>query len=286
MKLMRLVAGNMIIDSHHHLWKFNEEEYGWMPQESPGRANYLLPELHAVTKAAGVDGTVTVQARQMVKETEDLIAMGKESDVMKGIVGWVPLYDANVDALLEKFAAEKKVKGMRHVLQGEPDEFWRREDFHKGLDLLPKHGLRYDLLLFQHQLPIAQEFVDRHEDLEIIIDHIAKPEIHNGRVEQAWRDGMKELANRQHITGVKISGMVNEVKDASIDEATLRMYVEETIEMFGIDRVMFGTDWPVCLDRIESYKAWADMVRRFVSKLNTDEQAKILGGNAVRIYGL
>lgn len=257
-----------------------------MPQDSPGRNDYLLPELEAATSAANVDGTVVVQARQITEESDDLVNLGKKSNVIKGIVGWVPLVDTDVEKDIERFAAEGKMKGMRHVLQGEPDEFWRRDDFHRGLDLLPKHNLRYDLLLFQHQLPIAQEFVDKHEDLSIIIDHIAKPEIHNGRIEPAWRQGMKELAKRDHITGVKISGMVNEVKDPNIDEATLRNYVEETMEIFGIERCMFGTDWPVCLDRIESYKAWTEMMQRFTAKLNEPEQAAILGKNAERIYGL
>lgn len=238
------------------------------------------------TTASGVDGTVAVQARQIVQESEDLIAMGRESDVLKGIVGWVPLIDEDVDRHLEKYAPEAKYKGVRHVLQDEPDEYFLRDDFHRGLDKLPGYNLRYDLLLFQRQLPVATKLVDRQPGLGIIVDHIAKPEIHNGRIEDAWRTGMKELAKRDNILGVKVSGMVNEVLDEQIDEATLKNYFMETLEIFGADRVMFGTDWPVCLMRIDAYKVWADMVKGWVSELSESEQALILGQNCAKTYQL
>lgn len=276
----------MILDSHHHLWAFNEDEYGWIPEGSPCRADFLLPELVEATTASGVDGTVAVQARQIVQESEDLIAMGRESDVLKGIVGWVPLIDEDVDRHLEKYAPEAKYKGVRHVLQDEPDEYFLRDDFHRGLDKLPGYNLRYDLLLFQRQLPVATKLVDRQPGLGIIVDHIAKPEIHNGRIEDAWRTGMKELAKRDNILGVKVSGMVNEVLDEQIDEATLKNYFMETLEIFGADRVMFGTDWPVCLMRIDAYKVWADMVKGWVSELSESEQALILGQNCAKTYQL
>ena len=275
-----------MIDSHHHLWAFNEEEYGWIPEGSPIRANFLLPELESATKKAGVSGTVVVQARQIIEESEALIAMGRESDVIKGIVGWVPLVQSDVEKYLELYSQDQKFKGVRHVLQGEPDDYFLCDDFHRGLKKLPAHDLIYDLLLVQRQLPVATRLVDKQPDLPIVIDHIAKPEIHNGRIEADWKKGMKEMAKRENIIGVKISGMVNEVIDEEIDEETLKNYFLESLEIFGPDRLMFGTDWPVCLERIESYTAWTEMVKRFTADLSADEQSKIHTKNASRCYGL
>jgi L-fuconolactonase len=233
-----------------------------------------------------VDGTVVVQARQVLEESDWLLSLADLSEIIAGVVGWVPLIDANVGNDLSRLAAHPKFKAVRHVLQGEPDRYFLRDDFHRGLSLLPDLDLRYDLLLFQRQLPVAIQLVDRQPDLGIIIDHIAKPEIRKGQIDPAWKSGMAELAKRDNILGVKISGMVTEVLDPEIDEPTLRAYFEETLALFGPDRLLFGTDWPVCLLRTDSYKSWADMVRGFVAGLTPDEQHPILNDNAVRCYGL
>lgn len=275
-----------MIDTHHHLWKYSDEEYGWIPPGSPIVRDFLVADLEAATSAAGVEATVVVQARQTLEESDWLLSLSDSTGVIQGIVGWVPLVDANVAGPLGRLAAHEKFKGVRHVLQGEADTYFLNDDFHRGLALLPDLDLRYDLLLFQRQLPVAIQLVDRQPDLGIIIDHIAKPEIRKGRIDPDWRAGMAELAKRDNILGVKVSGMVTEVLDPEPDEATLQAYFDTTLELFGADRVMFGTDWPVCLLRIESYQAWAEMVRRFVSRLSGDEQLAILGGNAVRCYDL
>jgi L-fuconolactonase len=275
-----------MIDSHHHLWNYSAAEYAWIPPGSPLAKNQLLAELENATSAAGVDGTVVVQARQVIEESDWLLSLADQSEFIAGVVGWVPLIDDSVGNDLSRLAAHPKFKAVRHVLQGEADEYFLRDDFHRGLALLPDLDLRYDLLLFQKQLPVAIQLVDRQPDLGIIIDHLAKPEIRNGKIDPAWKTGMAELAKRDNILGVKISGMVTEVLDPEIDEPTLRAYFEETLALFGPDRLMFGTDWPVCLLRINSYQAWADMVRGFVSGLSLEEQTAILNDNAVCIYGL
>ena len=275
-----------MIDSHHHLWNYSTEEYSWIPPGTPLAQNQLIAELEKATAAAGVDATVVVQARQVLAESDWLLSLADSTDLIHGVVGWVPLVDGNVGEPLSRLAAHSKFKAVRHVLQGEPDSYFLRDDFHRGLSLLPDLDLRYDLLLFQRQLPVAIQLVDRQPDLGIIIDHIAKPEIHKGQVDPAWKAGMAELAKRENILGVKISGMVTEVLDAEIDEATLRSYFEETLALFGPDRVLFGTDWPVCLLRIDSYKSWAEMVRRFVAELSAEEQDAILHSNTVRCYDL
>lgn len=275
-----------MIDSHHHLWNYSKDEYPWIPKKTPLATDQLLPELETETESAGVDGTVVVQARQVLEESDFLLALADQSDVIQGVVGWVPLIDENVGPELERLASLEKFKGVRHVLQDEPHEYFLRDDFHRGLSMLPKHSLRYDLLIFQSQLSIATQLVDRHPELGIIVDHLAKPEAQNGRIEEAWRRDMRELAKRDHILGVKFSGLVTEFPEGPIDSETIRTYFEETLEIFGADRVMFGSDWPVCLLRSDSYTAWADTVRGLVANLSPHEQAAVLGDNATKNYRL
>lgn len=275
-----------MIDSHHHLWSYSTEEYPWIPPGSPLAKDHLLAGLEQATSAAGVDATVVVQARQRIEESHWLLSLADQSELIAGVVGWVPLIDPNVSEALGRLAAHGRFKGVRHVLQDEPDEYFLRDDFHRGLSLLPDLDLRYDLLIYQRQLPAAIQLVDRQPELGIIIDHIAKPEIRKGRIDPAWKAGMAELAKRDNILGVKISGMVTEALDAEPDEDTLRAYFEETLALFGPDRLMFGTDWPVCLLRVDSYQVWAEMFRVFTSTLSSDEQAAMEHDNTVRIYGL
>lgn len=275
-----------MIDSHHHLWNYSPEEYPWIPPGSPLACNHLVAELEQAAVAAGVDATVVVQARQVIEESDWLLSLADSTDLIAGVVGWVPLTDENVGEPLSRLAAHPKFKAVRHVLQDEPDSYFLRDDFHRGLSLLPALDLRYDLLLFQRQLPVAIQLVDRQPDLGIIIDHMAKPEIRRGQIDPAWKAGMAELAKRENILGVKISGMVNEVLDTAIDEPTLHAYFDETLALFGVHRIMFGTDWPVCLLRIESYQIWTGMVQRFVAQLAPEEQHSILHRNAARVYGL
>ncbi len=275
-----------MIDSHHHLWSYSPEEYDWIPRGSPLAQDQLVAELEQATTIAGIDATVVVQARQVLAESDWLLSLADSTDTIAGVVGWVPLIDANVGESLSRLAAHPKFKAVRHVLQAELDDYFVRDDFHHGLSLLPDLDLHYDLLLFERQLPVAIQMVDRQPNLGIIIDHIAKPEIYKGKVNPAWKAGMAELAKRENILGVKISGMVTEVIDPEIDLATLQAYFDTTLELFGPDRVMFGTDWPVCLLRIDSYQTWVEMVRSFVAALSLDEQHDILHDNAVRSYGL
>ena len=275
-----------MIDAHHHLWRYSAAEYGWIPPETALAQDQLLRELEAASSVAGVTGTVVVQARQVLEESDELLALADESALIRGVVGWVPLIDPAVESEIARLSQRPKFKAVRHVLQGEPDEYFLGDDFHRGLALLPAYGMRYDLLVFQRQLPLAIRLIDRQMPLSFIVDHIAKPEIRNGQINPLWKSNMAALAKRENVTGVKFSGIVTEVLDAEIDEPTLHAYFEETLALFGAERVMFGTDWPVCLLRIGSYQAWAAMVGRFVATLTISEQEKILGKNCERIYGL
>lgn len=276
-----------MLDTHHHLWTYGADEYPWIPAGTPLAQDQLLPELEEATSAAGVTGTVAVQARQIVEESTALLEIADQSDLIRGVVGWVPLISGTVEQDLEQFSAHPKFVGVRHVLQDEEDEYFLRDEFHRGLSKLPAHDLRYDLLLFQRQIPVAIQLVDRQPELGMIIDHIAKPEARSGRVEQGWRKGMKELAKRENVLGVKFSGLATEFpNDDDIAPDTIRAYFEETLEIFGPDRVMFGTDWPVCLLRLESYRQWSDTVIDLTSSLSSDEKDIILLKNGETAYQL
>ena len=276
-----------MLDTHHHLWSYNADDYPWIPADTPLAQNHLLVELEEATSLAGVTGTIAVQARQTNEESASLLKIADQSDLIRGVVGWIPLVSENVDEDLELFSDNPKFVGIRHVLQDEPDAYFLRDDFHRGLSKLPAHDLRYDILLYQHQIPVATKLVDRQPELGMIIDHIAKPKAQKGRVEHEWRSGMKELAKRENILGVKFSGLATEFpKEDEIDPDTIRAYFEETLEIFGVERVMFGTDWPVCLLRLDSYKQWADTVIILTSSLSGNEKDLILEKNGETAYQL
>lgn len=275
-----------MIDAHHHLWTYSTEEYPWIPEGSALAQSYGLAELHEVTARSGVTGTVVVQARQCVEETRWLLDLAARSSVIRGVVGWLPLIEDTIVAQLDQWQHEEALKGLRHVLQEEPDEYFARADFHRGLAALAETHLRYDLLIYERQIPAAMTMIDQHPQLPIIIDHIAKPEIHNGRISDTWRAGMRQLAQRDQVIGVKISGMATEVRDETLCTKTLHAYFDETLEIFGTQRVMLGSDWPVSLLRLDSYAQWIAMLRSFVSSLSEQEQQMILTDNAARCYNL
>ena len=276
-----------MLDAHHHLWTYDPKQYPWITPDSVLAGDYLIPDLLANTDAAGVSGTVAVQARQTIEESDWLLELADECDRIQGVVGWVPLADGNVEEHLDRLSNHRKFKAVRHVVQDEPDDhFILGAEFNEGIRKLRDHGLAYDILIFQKHLPPTIEFVDRHPDQPFIIDHIAKPVIHNGRIEDEWRKGMAALAERDNVVAVKISGMVTEVTDEAISEATLKNYFDESLEMFGAERLCFGTDWPVCLLRIDSYSQWANSVRAYVAELSVGEQNAILHGTCQRAYNL
>jgi len=275
----------MIIDSHHHYWHYNPIEYDWIDHSMKViRADFLPDKLEKTILEAGVDGVLSIQARQSIEETDWLIAMAHQNKFMKGVVGWFSLIQKNIEATLEKYSGEKILKGVRHVIQGEADpEFMLRTDFNHGISLLKKYSLVYDLLITEQQLPIAIKFVDLHPNQTFVLDHIAKPLI--GRNELSpWKENIQELAKRENVS-CKISGMVTEADFNNWTPQQLVPYFEVVMEAFGPERLLFGSDWPVCLVAT-SYKDWVDLVRKNISSFSVLEQEKIMGGNAVRIYDL
>ena len=275
----------LVIDSHHHFWKYSPEEYGWIGDgQSVLKRDFLPADLKKEIDAAHVDGVVSVQARQTLEETRWLLDLANKNDFIRGVVGWAPLISKDVEKDLEKFAGEKKLKAIRHVLQDEKDDrYVVREDFQRGIGVLKKFNLAYDILIYEKQLPAAIELADNFANQVFVLDHVAKPKIRE-KILSPWRERMKDLANRQNVY-CKLSGMATEADHGGWDAADLRPYVEVVMEAFGPKRIMFGSDWPVCLLAV-TYQKWAGVVRDFISKLSETERNRVMGGTAVEAYRL
>jgi L-fuconolactonase len=271
------------IDSHHHFWRYNPEEYGWIDNAmSVLRRDFLPEHLQSEISSAGIDGVISVQARQSVEDTRWLLSLASESDFIKGVVGWVPLVDANIRKHLEKFSTQKKFRAVRHVLQGEADpSFMLRADFNRGIAALREFGLVYDILIFERQLPQAILFVDRHPQQTFVLDHIAKPRIKDDLLEP-WRTQIRELARRPNVF-CKVSGMATEADYSRWSPEQLRPYFDTVLEAFGPGRLMFGSDWPVCLVAC-GYARWHETVGNWTAQLSAAERDHIFGGTAIQAY--
>ena len=273
----------MIIDTHHHFWQYNTDDFGWINDEMKViRRDFLPAHLHTEISQTGVDGVISVQARQCIEETEWLLKFARGNNFIKGITGWLPLIDSKVDQLINKYAYDKNLKGLRHVIHDEPDDqFILREDFNRGVSYLKRYNLVYEILIFEKHLPYTIQFVDNHPNQLFVLDHIAKPKIKDNII-SPWKENIKELAKRENVF-CKISGMVTEADFKSWTEEQLKPYVDVVLEAFGPKRLMFGSDWPVCLVATE-YKKWVELVKKFIGGLSDDEQKNILGRNAVEVY--
>ena len=275
----------MVIDSHHHYWHYNPIEYDWIDDSMKLiRRDFLPEDLNRAIHEAGIEGVVSVQARQTVEETEWLLRMAEQNLFMKGVVGWLPLVDNDIESYLEKFTPDKNLKGLRHVVQGEQDpNFILRPDFNRGISLLKKYSLVYDILVVERQLPNSIRFVGNHPNQVFVLDHIAKPLIGQNQI-SPWRENIQELAKHPNVN-CKISGLVTEADFTMWTPEQLQPYFDVIMEAFGPDRLLFGSDWPVCLVAT-TYPNWVELVKKNISIFTKDDQDKILGGNAIRIYGL
>jgi L-fuconolactonase len=275
----------MKIDAHHHFWSYEPVEYGWIDESMRVIRRDFLPEhLRAEIASAGVAGVVSVQARQSLSETAWLLDFAMRNDFIKGVVGWVELVSPQAGRELERFAANPKLKSVRHVVQGESDDnFILREDFNRGIRELKKFSLVYDILIFERHLPPTIQFVDAHPNQIFVLDHMAKPQIKAGWFEP-WNKNIRELARRPNVY-CKVSGLVTEADFATWTEAQLHPYFETVLAAFGPQRLMFGSDWPVCLVAC-GYARWRQMVSGWIAKLSPAEQARVLGDTAVEAYKL
>jgi len=276
----------MTIDAHHHLWKYSATEYGWIaPDQQVIRRDFLPEDLEPLMHHFGIEGTVAVQARGTLEETTWLLGLADKHPLIRGVVGWVPLTEgAGVKRSLERFAGNRKLRGVRHVVQDEPDpRFILRKDFNEGVAALRETGLRYDILIFERHLPAAIEFVDRHPNQTFILDHVAKPRIQD-KILAPWDRNMRELAKRQNVY-CKLSGMITEADPKHWTPEGLQPYIDVVLAAFVPRRIMYGSDWPVML-LAGDYVRWYGTVTNAIAKLSKAEQDRIMGGTAAEAYGI
>lgn len=273
----------MNIDAHQHFWRYDPQEYGWIgPEMALLRKDHLPDDLLPTLTSAGIDATVAVQARQTLEETRWLLELADQHDFIKGVVGWVDLRSPQLREQLERFSRHPKFRGVRHVVQDEPDDqFMLREDFIRGLKMLAGFGLAFDILIFPRHLPVAYELVSRFPEQRFVLDHIAKPFIKTGGV-APWDAEMRRLAGFPNVF-CKVSGMVTEAGWKAWKPADFRPYLDVIFEAFSPRRIMFGSDWPVCTVAA-SYAEVLSIVRDYIQPCSSGERALVLGENARTFY--
>ncbi len=275
----------MKIDAHQHFWSYNPGEYGWIgPSAQVLRRDFLPVDLQRVTASANIQGVVSVQARQNLEETNWLLELAHWHAWIRGVVGWLPLTAPDAAAHIATAAAHPKLKAVRHVLQDESDDHYLlREDFNRGIRLLGRHNLAYDLLIFERHLPQTITFVDQHPNQIFVLDHLAKPRIKE-RIQEPWRKLITDLAARPNVY-CKLSGIITEADHQHWTPADLHPYLQTALNAFGPRRLMFGSDWPVCL-LAGDYLRWTRTVEDFIAPLAPAERNRIMGETAIEAYRL
>ena len=274
----------MKIDAHQHFWKYDATEYPWIGAGTVLERSWMPEDLRPILEGAGMDGCVAVQARQSMEESRWLLDLAEEHSWIRGVVGWVDLRSEKVDEELGELMGRRGLVGVRHVVQDEVDEdFLGGAEFCRGVGKLAGYGLAYDLLIYARQLGSAVRMVERFPEQRFVIDHLAKPEIRLGKLE-GWREWMKEMGKFPQVM-CKVSGMVTEAAVGDWKAEDLRPYIEVVLEVFGVDRLMFGSDWPVCLLAAD-YGRVLGVVEGALEGFSVADRAKIFGGNALRFYGL
>jgi L-fuconolactonase len=274
----------MRIDAHQHFWRYDATRDGWITDDLEAiRRDFLPADLEGTLAAHGFDGCVAVQTDQSDAETRFLLDLARRHAFIKGVVGWVDLRSPRLDAMLEALAAEPRFRGVRHVAQAEADDFLTRDEIVRGIGRLSRVGLSYDILIVARQLPAALALTSRLPDQPFVLDHLAKPAIKAGALEP-WATDMRALARRPNVW-CKLSGLVTEADRAGWRPEHLRPYLDVAVEAFGTDRVMFGSDWPVCLVAA-SYERVVGVIDECAVALSAAERAAVFGGNAARFYGL
>jgi L-fuconolactonase len=277
------------VDAHHHVWDLTVRPQEWLAGEAfaPIRRSFGVEDLEPAARTAGVTATVLVQTVPLPQETPDLLAIAAKGGLVKAVTGWVDLTSPSVAddlAALRGGPHGGYLKAVRHLVQDEPDPDWlRRPDVVRGLRAVADAGLLYELLVYPHQLPAAVAAVTALPDAPFVLDHCAKPRIAEGVVEP-WATGIADLARRENVT-CKLSGLVTEADWTQWTVDGLRSYVDHVLEQFGPQRLMFGSDWPVCL-LATGYDRWLSTVDELIGGLSEGERAAIRGGTASRVYDI
>ena len=276
----------MKIDAHQHFWKYDGNEYGWIDDKmSILKKDHLPKQLQPILKENGMDGSIAVQARQSLEETQWLLDLADEHSFIKGVVGWLDLRSDELVEQLETFAPHPKLVGVRHVVQDEPDGFILDNKFLRGIERLPDYNLAYDILIFPHHLPDTIKFVKQFPYHRFILDHIAKPIIREN-ILSPWDQYIKQLGAFPNVY-CKISGLVTEADRQNWTIIDFAPYLDIILNSFGINRVLFGSDWPVCTVAA-TYEQVIEIVDSYLKKqhFSNKEKAAFWGGNAKSIYDL
>jgi len=274
----------MKIDSHQHFWEFDPVRDAWITDDMGViRKDFVPEDLKPILEKNGIDGCVAVQADQSEKETEFLLSLADKNPFIKGVVGWVDLKSDNLNERLSHYKQRSTFKGIRHILQAESNGFMLDPGFIEGVSALHKHDLSYDILTTEEQLSEVSELIKLLPEIRLVIDHISKPDIKNQSFDH-WAHCMKEISAHSHVY-VKLSGMATEAdwKTWTVDD--LKPYVDFCLEHFGSQRLMFGSDWPVCLVAA-SYDRIYQSLLECINELSADEQNLIMGGTASNFYHL
>jgi len=274
----------MIIDSHQHFWNFDPQRDTWIDDTMKVlRRDFTPKDLEPILKNNMVEGCIAVQADQSERETAFLLDHAAKYPFVKGVVGWVDLCAPQVNQRLHHFSKNPHFKGLRHIVQAEERDFLLREDFQRGIRMLSNFNLTYDLLITPNQLTAANTFVRKFPNQKFILDHLAKPEI-SKPISESWIKEIESLAEHPN-TFCKLSGMVTETQGFQFGKEDFTPFMEVILTSFGPDRILFGSDWPVCLLATE-YEKVLKIVTDFIEKYVPSEKNKIMGANAISIYNL
>jgi len=275
----------MTIDSHQHFWKYEPIKHDWIDDSMAViRKDFMPSDLQKVYAENEIDGCIAVQADQTLEETDFLLKLSAKNDFIKGIVGWVDFRAENIDDVLKHYSQFEKIKGFRHVVQGEADHnFLLRPAFLRGISKLEKYNFTYDILIFPHQLGATLEFVKKFPNQKFVIDHIAKPYIKDGFYD-GWAALMTEIGKQKNVY-CKLSGMITEADFDQWTPQQIEPYMNLVLNAFGSEKIMFGSDWPVCLVA-GNYNKVKEIVINFIANLSSKEQVSIMGENTVKFYNL
>jgi L-fuconolactonase len=275
----------MKIDSHQHFWRYDAARDAWITDSMALLKRDFLPEhLAPELVANGIDASIAVQTDQSEAETMFLLDLAEKNKLIAGIVGWVDLLSPGFGERLEHFSHFPKLRGFRHIAQAEPDDrFLARENFVKGIAQLRAFAFTYDILIYPRQLPAALELAGRLPEQPFVIDHLAKPEIKSGKT-APWAAHIREMAQNKNVF-CKLSGLVTEADCKHWNADDFKPYLDVVFDAFGVERLMFGSDWPVCL-LASTYSQVKQLIDGYMEKYPQRDKEKIFGGNAARFYGL
>jgi L-fuconolactonase len=274
----------MTIDSHVHFWKYDKKRDAWITKEMKVLQQDYLPENLSLTlKRNDVDGCVAVQADQSELETHFLVELANTHPMIKGVVGWINLQDENLADRLAYFSQYSIIKGWRHIVQSEPDDFLLNKIFQRGIRSLQPYGYTYDLLIYPQQLKAVIQFTEEFPDQKFVLDHCAKPFIKNKKMDD-WKSGIRELAHHPN-TFCKLSGLFTEAAWKEWHAADFYPYLDTVFEAFGTDRLLFGSDWPVIL-LSGIYVQWKSLLEKYMENFSIEDQEKVFGENAIKFYNL